>query len=99
MTKAFWLKDFLPLNFPGARIFTFGYDSISVFGDQTAESIRDCAEGLLEDMVLRMVSTTLRNCSSQERRAWSKYLFQSPKHPALGSCGTNCTYNYRIRDR
>lgn len=36
-TKAFWLKDFLPLDVPGARVLTFGYNAVAAFGKTTAD--------------------------------------------------------------
>ena len=49
-TKAFWLKDFLPLDVPGARIFTFGYNADLAFGNTTA-SIIDHAKDLLSSLI------------------------------------------------
>ena len=44
-----WLRDFLPLELPYARIFTFGYDSILTFSKSSA-TIADFAIGLLDEL-------------------------------------------------
>lgn len=49
-TNAFWLKDFLPLDVPNARIMTFGYNADAAFGNTTADII-DHAKGLLSSLV------------------------------------------------
>ncbi|CAI4213338.1 unnamed protein product [Parascedosporium putredinis] len=49
-TKAFWPRDFLPLDIPQARVFTFGYDADAVFGSTTA-NIVDHAKDLLSSLV------------------------------------------------
>jgi hypothetical protein len=45
-SKAFWLKDFLPLKVNDARVLTFDYDATAAFGSSTA-SINDHAKSLL----------------------------------------------------
>ena len=49
-SKAFWLKDFLPLQIPDARIMTFGYNANAAFGQSTAEVV-DHAKSLLVSLV------------------------------------------------
>ena len=49
-SNAFWLKDFLPQQVPGARILTFGYNAAAAFSDSTAEVI-DHAKSLLASLV------------------------------------------------
>jgi hypothetical protein len=44
-----WLRDFAPEQFPGARVYTFGYDSAFAFS-QGSGMIRDFARSLLEDI-------------------------------------------------
>lgn len=44
-----WLRDFLPVDLPGARIFTYGYNSALVFSRETG-TLRDYARALLEDI-------------------------------------------------
>lgn len=49
-TNAFWLKDFLPLDVPNARVMKFGYNADAAFGNSTADII-DHAKGLLSSLV------------------------------------------------
>jgi len=49
-TKAFWLKDFLPLDLVGARVMTFGYNADVAFGNTTAD-INDHAKDLLSSLI------------------------------------------------
>ncbi|KAH9203559.1 Alpha/Beta hydrolase protein, partial [Leptodontidium sp. 2 PMI_412] len=51
-SKAFWLKDFLPLQIPDERIMTFGYNANAAFGQSTAELI-DHAKSLLTSLVVK----------------------------------------------
>jgi hypothetical protein len=44
-----WLRDFLPADLPGARIFTYGYNSTFLFSRETG-TLRDYARALLEDI-------------------------------------------------
>ncbi|TVY92179.1 Ankyrin repeat domain-containing protein [Lachnellula willkommii] len=44
-----WLRDFLPRSFPGARIYTFGYDARVLFSLATGD-ISTFANNLLEDV-------------------------------------------------
>jgi hypothetical protein len=44
-----WLRDFLPADLPGVRIFTYGYNSTFVFSRETG-TLRDYARALLEDI-------------------------------------------------
>lgn len=47
--KEFWLQDYLPDEFPGARIYTFGYDARIFFSPGTGD-IESFAKTLLEDI-------------------------------------------------
>jgi hypothetical protein len=49
-TKTFWLKDFLPLDVPGARVLTFGYNADAAFGKTTAD-FADHATDLLSCLI------------------------------------------------
>lgn len=49
-SNAFWLKDFLPLQIPDARVMTFGYNADAAFGQSTAE-VADHAKSLLASLV------------------------------------------------
>ena len=44
-----WLRDFLPGDLPGARVFTYGYNSTFVFSRETG-TLREYARTLLEDI-------------------------------------------------
>ncbi|KAF7854142.1 uncharacterized protein EAF02_011760 [Botrytis sinoallii] len=48
--KNLWLRDQLPNELPGARIFTFGYDANVLFSRGTG-TIEDFATALLEDLL------------------------------------------------
>jgi hypothetical protein len=48
-STSFWLRDFLPHSFPGARIYTFGYDASVIFSLGTGD-ISSFAGSLLEDV-------------------------------------------------
>ncbi len=56
-----WLRDFLPVDIPDARIMTFGYDSTVAFSKSVIGTSTDIA--LLSD--LEKGSTTLANISQQ----------------------------------
>lgn len=49
--QVFWLQDFLPKALPGARIFTYGYDS-SLFWTSSTGDIDTYAKGLLDHLNL-----------------------------------------------
>jgi hypothetical protein len=49
-TKAFWLRDYLPLDISGARILNFGYNADVAFGNSTAD-ILDHAKSLLGSLI------------------------------------------------
>lgn len=49
--QVFWLQDLLPKALPGARIFTYGYDSRTFFSPSTG-NIGSYAKGLLDDLNL-----------------------------------------------
>ena len=44
-----WLRDFLPGDLPGARVFTYGYNSTFIFSRDTG-TLREYARALLEDI-------------------------------------------------
>ncbi|KAI9787480.1 MAG: hypothetical protein M1839_000009 [Geoglossum umbratile] len=46
---AFWLKDFLPLDVPGARVMNFGYNATAAFGNSIAD-FEDHARSLLTSL-------------------------------------------------
>lgn len=46
-----WLRDFLPRDLPGARIWTYSYDSTVMFSRNT-DGVRDYARRLLENVRL-----------------------------------------------
>ena len=48
-TEAFWLRDYLPLDIPSARVMTFGYNADAAFGNTTAD-ISDHAQDLLSSL-------------------------------------------------
>jgi hypothetical protein len=50
-----WLRDFVPDELPGARIFSYGYNSAFVFSRETG-TLRDYARGLLENIRLVRMS-------------------------------------------
>lgn len=49
--QVFWLQDFLPKALPGARIFTYGYDS-NLFLSSSTGDIDTYAKGLLDHLNL-----------------------------------------------
>ena len=49
--KSLWLRDALPLDFPGSRIFSFGYNS-GVWMSDSISSIDEFARQLLNDLAL-----------------------------------------------
>ncbi|MCJ1377534.1 hypothetical protein MMC17_000629 [Xylographa soralifera] len=49
--EVFWLEDFLPKALPGARIFTYGYDSRTFFSPSTGDTAA-YAKGLLDELSL-----------------------------------------------
>jgi len=53
--ETMWLKDLLPKDVPGARIYTYSYDSAVAFSRNT-ETIRDYGRRLLEN--LRLIRST-----------------------------------------
>ncbi|KAM0177136.1 hypothetical protein ACHAPF_004492 [Botrytis cinerea] len=60
--KNMWLRDQLPNELPGARIFSFGYDANVLFSRGTG-TIEDFATNLLEDLVRER-----KDDSNQKRR-------------------------------
>lgn len=59
--KNFWLKDQLPVELPGARIFSYGYDANVLFSRGTG-TIEDFARTLLVDLMRE------RNHDSNQKR-------------------------------
>ncbi len=58
-TKAFWLKDFLPQDVVGARVFSFSYNADIAFGNTTADIVdhsRDLLSCLIDKREERDVS-------------------------------------------
>ena len=55
-----WLRDLLVDDLPGARIFTYGYDSAVVFSRETSV-LRDYARALLEAIQSQRTCTEVRN--------------------------------------
>ena len=55
-----WLRDLLVEDLPGARIFTYGYDSAYVFSRETS-TLRDYARALLEAIRSGRTATEVRN--------------------------------------
>lgn len=49
--RVFWLEDLLPKALPGARIFTYGYDS-RLYWSTSMGDLKSYAEGLLHDIDL-----------------------------------------------
>lgn len=47
-----WLQKWLPDSIPGARVYTYGYDSDPIFSDSKL-GIEDFARGLLDDLTHR----------------------------------------------
>ncbi|KAK6614958.1 hypothetical protein H4I95_00110 [Botrytis cinerea] len=60
--KNMWLRDQLPNELPGARVFSFGYDANVLFSRGTG-TIEDFATNLLEDLVRER-----KDDSNQKRR-------------------------------
>lgn len=60
-TKAFWLKDFLPLDIDGARVMTFGYNADVAFGNSTAD-INDHAKDLLSSLIDQREEDDVSRC-------------------------------------
>ena len=48
-SKTLWLRDFLPDELPGARIYTYGYRAEVLFSHGTGD-VKSFANGLLGDL-------------------------------------------------
>jgi hypothetical protein len=48
-TKTLWLRDFLPTELPGARIYSYGYGA-EVFLSRATGNMKSFANGLLTDL-------------------------------------------------
>ena|SRR5579862_7987693 len=70
-TGAFWLRDFLPRQFPGARVFTFGYESKVAFTHST---------GVLDDFARSLLVSLMGSRTSEEvgRRVEGSCLMPGP---------------------
>ena len=64
--KQLWLKEFLPRSLPGARVYTFGYDS-DIFSRSNAD-IGDFARRLLSQLSLERQSEAVCITSSYNSR-------------------------------
>jgi hypothetical protein len=64
--KQMWLEDFLPRSLPGARIYTFGYDS-TIFSRSNAD-IGDFARKLLSQLSLERQSESVCSTTSNSLR-------------------------------
>ena len=62
-TNKLWLRDFLPLAIPNARIMTFGYDS-RVVDSRNVLGIMENANNLLTHLGNFRDSTDLKVCDS-----------------------------------
>jgi hypothetical protein len=56
----FWLRDFLPEDFPGARVFSFGYDAGVLFS-QSKGNIESFARSLLEGLTRERINERVCN--------------------------------------
>ena len=65
-----WLRDFLPRNLPGARVFTYGYDSGVFFSTSTGD-MHSYALGLLNNLNLERQEQSVRTLiNSRLTSAW-----------------------------
>jgi hypothetical protein len=62
-TGKLWLRDFLPLAIPNARIMSFGYDS-KVVGSRSILGMMENANSLLTHLSLHRNSRDLEVCDS-----------------------------------
>ena len=53
--ECFWLQDYLLKDLPGARLFTFGYNSRTFFS-RSVETIADYAKELIDELELKRLS-------------------------------------------
>ena len=63
-----WLRDFLPTDIPGARVFTYGYNSTLLFSRETGR-LREYAHELLED--IRSERTLADVCGNIQSYIWN----------------------------
>ena len=56
----FWLKAFIPKDFPGVRVMSYGYDAQTVFS-QSVATIRDQAIALLNAILDERSDSTARH--------------------------------------
>ena len=61
--ETFWLQDLLPASLPGARVFTFGYDSRTFFSESTS-TMNAFARNLLDHLEFKRKSEAVWMVSS-----------------------------------
>lgn len=91
-----WLRDIAPQQLPGARIYTFGYDSTFAFSQGTG-NVRDFARSLLEALALERTSQevlspsgcTVKRDGSGRVGLDSNYYLKDLDHNALPSLDVN----------
>ena len=71
-----WLTEFLPNDIPGARVYSFGYDSTPTFSKSTA-GIRDSARGLLEYLLNIVENVSIHPNNDQHHTTNSEPVFSS----------------------
>jgi hypothetical protein len=62
--RKLWLRDFLPAQFPGSRVFSFGYPA-DVFCSKGTGNIDTFARSLLEDLKREVLNSEVSNTSSK----------------------------------
>lgn len=62
-----WLRDFLPADLPGSRIFTYGYNS-KVLGSSSVSHIDSFAEQLLQGLHINTSDHQVRQCFRLETK-------------------------------
>lgn len=81
--QVFWLQDFLPKALPGARIYTYGYNS-NIFFSKSTGDIGSYAKGLLDHLILERKSTAVcRVQTSTIRRIDPDHLLARACKPLL----------------
>jgi hypothetical protein len=78
-----WLRDFLPGEFPGARIYTFGYDARLFFSLGTGD-IDSFAKSLLDDIKNVRVEREVRVLHKKQLRYFmANLLIQEQRRPII----------------
>ena len=77
----FWLAHLLPVDLPGARIFTFGYSSEPILS-RTVASVRDYAKQLLQSLLDQQQDVSL------QKIAWptTELTLQNQYRPTVFIC-------------